>query len=257
MKLTKLYLGSNDEISLKKMESWALYRYAVNQLISTIDRVKGEENKYNLLDDFLNECDLDYNAKLNILKYLSDNYVSQREVFALSEVQSHSHNTNSYTRKRLARENSMLTINVIKAYIEDFKKIQIGPIPIIVNVSNEQRIELLNELRQYFENAEQLEDALNGKSISIPIIFLHEMNRLTELFRRLRYNEFIVLNKESLAKWICATFKAKKADEIVEFKKSTVIGILKPVPKGAAGRSKRICNLNWLPYKPPSELSKI
>lgn len=239
------------------MESWALYRYAVNQLISTIDRVKGEENKYNLLDDFLNECDLDYNAKLNILKYLSDNYVSQREVFALSEVQSHSHNTNSYTRKRLARENSMLTINVIKAYIEDFKKIQIGPIPIIVNVSNEQRIELLNELRQYFENAEQLEDALNGKSISIPIIFLHEMNRLTELFRRLRYNEFIVLNKESLAKWICATFKAKKADEIVEFKKSTVIGILKPVPKGAAGRSKRICNLNWLPYKPPSELSKI
>lgn len=103
--------------------------------------------------------------------------------------------------------------------------------------------EVYNELKEYFtpEEHTNLTDLLKGKNISEKLIFKGNKNQLTELFKRIEYNNYFISSPEktNIAKWIVKNFTTLKKGDFVydqvykEELSKTGFGIRK---------SKRICN---------------
>jgi hypothetical protein len=75
---------------------------------------------------------------------------------------------------------------------------------------------VLNALKDYFkeEQHEELFKLLEGKEINNSLMFNGNKNQLTELFKRLEYNDLIIIpiTKLELAKWIEKNFTTQKGD---------------------------------------------
>lgn len=107
-------------------------------------------------------------------------------------------------------------------------------------------------LKVFFENKEdELFKALNGEHLDEPILFPHNQNKFVEVFKRLKYNGFILSSSTELRDWICSNFsyrfKKGKTVENRRFNKSTVWDILSKDIE--VTKKERICEVDWLPYK--------
>lgn len=109
-----------------------------------------------------------------------------------------------------------------------------------------------SELKGFFlpESETSLLKALHGEQIQYSLTFPHNQNKLVEVFRRLKYNGFILSNDTEIQKWLCSNFSYKKNGEVSEkqLNKHTVWDILNK-GIGEAPKKQRICTLDWLPYK--------
>ena len=124
----------------------------------------------------------------------------------------------------------------------------------LISFSSTEIIESLhNELKGYFQGKEaELKKALQGENLKEFLLFPHNQNKFVEVFKRLRYNRFLLSTPKETKDWICSTFtyqyqKGNKK-EVREFNTSTVHDILTK-NKGEPTKKERICIVDWLPYK--------
>lgn len=119
-------------------------------------------------------------------------------------------------------------------------------------------MEIIPQIEHLFEQKEYLSETLAGKTSKTKLKFNGGQNQLTELFRRMCYNNHISENKRHVAKWMSENFKYydPKGKTHVDFNEVTVYEILTK-GKGEARKSKRICNIDSLPYKSNSQLSRM
>lgn len=112
---------------------------------------------------------------------------------------------------------------------------------------------LHSELKGYFQGKEaELKKALQGEQLKEFLLFPHNQNKFVEVFKRLKYNGFLLSTPKETKDWICSTFtyqyqKGNKK-EVREFNTSTVHDILTK-DKGEPTKKERICIVDWLPYK--------
>ncbi|MEY1640126.1 hypothetical protein [Tenuifilum osseticum] len=128
----------------------------------------------------------------------------------------------------------------------------------IIFKNNETIKKIHSELKGYFTNKEkELLKVLQGEQLSEMLLFPHNQNKFVEVFRRLKYNGFLLNNDTEIRDWICKTFMfiKKGYSEPQPFKENTVWDILNK-GKGEPGKKERICISEWLPYKSPSQLEK-
>lgn len=114
------------------------------------------------------------------------------------------------------------------------------------------------ELKGYFPNKEaELLKALQGEQLSEILLFPHNQNKFVEVFRRLKYNGFLLNADTETKNWICKNFQFVKKGfaEPQPFNESSVWDNLNK-GKGEPTKKERICNTEWLPYKSPSQLIK-
>ena len=124
----------------------------------------------------------------------------------------------------------------------------------LITFSNPEIIDNLhNELKGYFQAKEsELKKALQGKQLKELLLFPHNQNKFVEVFKRLKYNGFLLSTPKETKDWICSifTYQYKKGSkkEVRKFNTSTVHDILTK-DKGEPTKNERICIVDWLPYK--------
>jgi len=124
----------------------------------------------------------------------------------------------------------------------------------LISFSSTEIIESLhNELKGYFQGKEaELKRALQGKQLQKFLLFPHNQNKFVEVFKRLKYNGFLLSTPKETKDWICATFTYKyqkgNKKEVRKFNTSTVHDILTK-DRGEPTKKERICIVDWLPYK--------
>lgn len=124
--------------------------------------------------------------------------------------------------------------------------------------SNNEIIETLHFLlKGYFENYENdLLEVLKGKQIERLLLFPSNQNKFVEVFKRAKYNGFILSTPTEIKDWICSNFtyiKTKGESKTVEkFNVNSVWDILTK-DKGEPKSSERICVCDILPYKSYSQ----
>lgn len=156
-------------------------------------------------------------------------------------------------------------LEYLKSFENDNTKLAIPPHSIndkpkpelneaLILFSNTEIIEsLYNELKGYFQGKEaELKKALQGKRPQEFLLFPHHQNKFVEVFKRLKYNGFLLSTPKEIKDWICGTFtyqyqKGNKK-EVRKFNTSTVHDILTK-DKGEPTKKERICIVDWLPYK--------
>ena len=129
----------------------------------------------------------------------------------------------------------------------------------LIIFKNSETIEKVHsELKGFFsDNETELLKALKGEKLTGTLLFPHNQNKLVEVFRRLKYNGFLLNNDTEVKNWICSTFQFKKKgySEPQPFNGSTVWDNLNK-GKGEPTKKQRICITDWLPYKRPSQLDR-
>jgi hypothetical protein len=110
-----------------------------------------------------------------------------------------------------------------------------------------------NELKGYFPSKEnELLQVLKGKQLHEILLFPHNQNKFVEVFKRLKYNGFLLNTPKEIENWICSNFSYQyqkgNKNEVRNFNSSTVHDILTK-DKGEPTKSERICTPDWLPYK--------
>lgn len=164
-----------------------------------------------------------------------------------------------------------LMLNVIEStkaeilkYFPDLEKITLPPQQnekskpelnkSLISFSSPEIIESLhNELKGYFQGSEtELKRALKGEQLNIFLLFPHNQNKFVEVFKRLKYNGFLLSTPKETNDWICSNFTYQyqrgSKKEVRKFNRSTVHDILTK-DKGEPTKNERICTLDWLPYK--------
>jgi hypothetical protein len=111
-------------------------------------------------------------------------------------------------------------------------------------------------LKGYFSNKEpELLRVLKGEKIEELLFFPHNQNKFVEVFRRLKYNGFLLNTDTETKDWICSTLtrKAKDIEQPQPFNNNSVWDILS---KGKEPTKKqRICIADdWLPHKSYNQL---
>lgn len=128
-----------------------------------------------------------------------------------------------------------------------------------ITFKNSETIEKIHsELKGYFPNKEaELLKALQGEQLSELLLFPHNQNKFVEVFRRLKYNGFLLNTDTETKNWICATFQFVKKGftEPQPFNESSVWDNLNK-GKGEPTKKERICITEWLPYKSPLQLTR-
>ena len=118
--------------------------------------------------------------------------------------------------------------------------------------------EIHTELKGYFLNKEaELFKVLEGEQITEILLFPHNQNKFVEVFRRLKYNGFLLNNDTEIKNWICLNFQYLKRG-IIEpqlFNENTVWANLNK-GRGEPTKKERICIAEWLPYKTPLQLTR-
>lgn len=86
--------------------------------------------------------------------------------------------------------------------------------------------------------------------ISQRIIFMGNQNQLTELLKRMKYNNLIKSTNDNICKWICNNFNYYNKENIsVPFNNASVLSVLKSFDKEPP-KNKRICISDFhYPYK--------
>ena len=124
----------------------------------------------------------------------------------------------------------------------------------LISFSSTEIIESLHsDLKGYFQGKEaELKKALQGEQLKEFLLFPHNQNKFVEVFKRLKYNGFLLSTPKETKDWICSnfTYQYQKGDkkEVREFNTSTVHDILTK-DKGEPTKKERICIVDWLPYK--------
>ncbi|GAB4471384.1 MAG: hypothetical protein OHK0057_14960 [Thermoflexibacter sp.] len=131
----------------------------------------------------------------------------------------------------------------------------------LITFKNSETIDKIHsELKGYFPNKEaELLKALQGEQLSEFLLFPHNQNKFVEVFKRLKYNGFLLSTPKETKDWICSTFtyqyqKGNKK-EVRKFNPSTVHDILTK-DKGEPTKKERICIVDWLPYKNYLQLTR-
>jgi hypothetical protein len=129
----------------------------------------------------------------------------------------------------------------------------------LITFKNTETIEKIHfELKGYFSNKEaELLKALQGEQLSEILLFPHNQNKFVEVFRRLKYNGFLLNTDTETKNWICTTFQFVKKGfaEPQPFNESSVWDNLNK-GKGEPTRKERICITEWLPHKSPLQLTR-
>jgi len=129
----------------------------------------------------------------------------------------------------------------------------------LIIFKNSETIEKIHcELKGYFPNKEaELLKVLQGEKLPEILLFPHNQNKFVEVFRRLKYNEFLLNTDTETKNWICSTFQFMKRgnSEPQPFNKNSVWDNLNK-GKGEPTRKERICITDWLPYKSPLQLTR-
>lgn len=129
----------------------------------------------------------------------------------------------------------------------------------LITFKNSETIEKIHsELKGYFPNKEaELLKALQGEQLSELLLFPHNQNKFVEVFRRLKYNGFLLNTDTETKNWICTTFQFVKKGfaEPQPFNESSVWDNLNK-GKGEPTKKERICVTEWLPYKSPLQLTR-
>ena len=118
--------------------------------------------------------------------------------------------------------------------------------------------DLHTELKGFFPNKQaELLKALQGDQLTEMLFFPHNQNKFVEVFRRLKYNGFLLNSDTETKDWICSTFQFKKKGypEPQPFNSSSVWDNLNK-GKGEPTKKERICISDWLPYKSPLQLKR-
>lgn len=129
----------------------------------------------------------------------------------------------------------------------------------LITFKNSETIDKIHsELKGYFPNKEaELLKALKGEQLGEILLFPHNQNKFVEVFRRLKYNGFLLNSDTETKNWICTTFQFVKKGfaEPQPFNESSVwVNLNKG--KGEPTRKERICITEWLPYKSPLQLTR-
>ncbi len=114
-----------------------------------------------------------------------------------------------------------------------------------------------SELKGFFDGkGTELLEVLQGNSIPEILLFPHNQNKFVEVFRRLKYNGYVLNNLSEIRDWICSTFKFVKNSnpKTHPFNKNTVYDILRG--RGEPTKKERICTPDWLPHKHKKQLEK-
>ena len=129
----------------------------------------------------------------------------------------------------------------------------------LITFKNSETIEKIHsELKGFFPNKEaELLKALQGEQLSEILLFPHNQNKFVEVFRRLKYNGFLLNTDTETKNWICTTFQFVKKGfaEPQPFNESSVWDNLNK-GKGEPTKKERICITDWLPYKSPLQLTR-
>ncbi len=129
----------------------------------------------------------------------------------------------------------------------------------VITFKNSETIDKVHsELKGYFPNKEaELLKALQGEQLSEILLFPHNQNKFVEVFRRLKYNGFLLNTDTETRNWICTTFQFVKKGfaEPQPFNESSVWDNLNK-GKGEPTKKERICITDWLPYKSDSQIKK-
>ena len=153
--------------------------------------------------------------------------------------------------------------------LEMFNEFSLPPQPIVkqkpepngklITFKNSETIDKIHsELKGYFPNKEaELLKALQGEQLSELLLFPHNQNKFVEVFRRLKYNGFLLNTDTETKNWICTTFQFVKKGfaEPQPFNESSVWDNLNK-GKGEPTKKERICVTEWLPYKSPLQLTR-
>lgn len=133
----------------------------------------------------------------------------------------------------------------------------------LISFSSTEIIDSLHsELKGYFQGKEaELKKALQGEQLKEFLLFPHNQNKFVEVFKRLKYNGFLLSTPKEINNWICSNFTyiRTKGDkkEVKNFNESTIKTLLtnsvkerqaEPTPK------ERICTPDWLPHFWSNEL---
>ena len=128
----------------------------------------------------------------------------------------------------------------------------------LITFKNSETIDkIYSELKGYFSNKEaELLKALQGELTEI-LLFPHNQNKFVEVFRRLKYNGFLLNTDTETKNWICTNFQFVKRGfaEPQPFNESSVWDNLNK-GKGEPTKKERICSTEWLPYKGPVQLTR-
>lgn len=97
--------------------------------------------------------------------------------------------------------------------------------------------------------------ALQGEKLDAKLHFPTNQNKLVEVFRRLKYNSYLVSSPKEIKEWlnINFTYLNKRKREQRELNASTIHDILTK-GKGEPTKRERI-NIDWLPYKTHESLN--
>lgn len=129
---------------------------------------------------------------------------------------------------------------------------------LIIFKNNETIEKIHSELKGYFPNKEaELLKALQGEQLTEILLFPHNQNKFVEVFRRLKYNGFLLNSDTETKNWICTTFQFVKKGfaEPQPFNENTVWNNLNK-GKGEPTKKERICITDWLPYISPKTLEE-
>ncbi len=119
---------------------------------------------------------------------------------------------------------------------------------------------LFDLLKGYFPGKEEdLKKALNGEQLKEKLTFPHNQNKLVEVFKRLKYNGYILESKYQINRWLRANFKyqyERGKERAVRNLSEVTIKQLLSSGKGEPKKEQRICyeGVDWLPYKSPATL---
>jgi len=131
----------------------------------------------------------------------------------------------------------------------------------LIRFNKPETLNKLNDiLKEYFAGREtDFKNALQGEKIEIPLLFPDNQNKFVEVFRRAKYNGFIISSLTEIKNWLCANFEFRykhgKNAEIRKFNGETVWAILSK-GQNEPPRKERICfkDIDWLPYKSKKQL---
>jgi hypothetical protein len=129
----------------------------------------------------------------------------------------------------------------------------------LITFNDSQTIEKIHtELKGYFPKKEhELLKALQGEQLTELLLFPHNQNKFVEVFRRLKYNGFLLNTDTEIKNWICSTFRfiKKGFTEPQPFNESSVWDNLNK-GKSEPTKKERICVTDWLQYKSPLQLTR-
>lgn len=119
---------------------------------------------------------------------------------------------------------------------------------------------LHSEFKGYFDGKEaEFLKVLEGEQLSEKLLFPFNGSSFVEVFKRLKYNNFILSTPTQIRDWICKNFKylqtKGKTQTITDFNKNTVWDVLTKA-KCEPSKKNRICNVDWLPFIPQPKRQK-